>query len=159
MITIKQADLNDAAQAAAIIDLLNRYAQHPMGGGEALPQYTQANLIDALKQRRECRILLAYDGATPIGLCNCFEGFSTFACKPLLNIHDLYVADGYRNLGIAKKLLAGAEEIARESGCCKLTLEVLSGNQAAKMSYAGVGFKPYQLNEEFGHAEFWQKYL
>ncbi len=159
MITIKQADLNDSAQAAAIVDLLNRYAQHPMGGGESLPEYTRQNLIKALQQRQEYRALLAYDGDTPIGLCNCFEGFSSFACKPLLNIHDLFVSDGYRNQGIAKRLLAAAEDIARQSGCCKLTLEVLSGNEAAKTSYAGIGYKPYQLNEEFGHAEFWQKYL
>lgn len=159
MITIQQADLDNAIEAKAIVTLLNEYALHPMGGAEALPDYTQKNLITALQQRPEYRALLAYDGDKPIGLCNCFEGFSTFACKPLLNIHDLYVADGYRNQGIARRLLAAAEDMARESGCCKLTLEVLSGNEAAKTSYAGAGFKPYQLNEQFGQAQFWQKYL
>lgn len=159
MITIQQADLYNAIEAKAIVTLLNEYALHPMGGAEALPDYTQKNLITALQQRPEYRALLAYDGDTAIGLCNCFEGFSTFACKPLLNIHDLYVADGYRNQGIARRLLAAAEDMARESGCCKLTLEVLSGNEAAKTSYAGAGFKPYQLNEQFGQAQFWQKYL
>lgn len=159
MITIQQADLDNATEAKAIVGLLNEYALHPMGGAEALSDYTRKNLIAALQQRPEYRALLAYDGDTAIGLCNCFEGFSTFACKPLLNIHDLYVADGYRNQGIARQLLAAAEDMARESGCCKLTLEVLSGNKAAKTSYAGAGFKPYQLDEQFGQAQFWQKYL
>lgn len=159
MIDIRKADLSDPAQAANVVDLLNRYAMHPMGGGEPLPEYTRKHLAATLAQRDDFSALLAYDGDQPVGLCNCFEGFSTFACKPLLNIHDLYVADGYRNRAIARQLLAAAEALARASGCCKLTLEVLSGNAAAKKSYTAVGFKPYRLNDEFGAAEFWQKYL
>ncbi len=158
-IKIQQADLHDPQQGDAIVDLLNRYALHPMGGGEALPDATRKHLVSALQQRDDCIVLLARDGGQTIGLCNCFEGFSTFACKPLLNIHDLYVADGYRNHGVARQLLAFAADIARARGCAKLTLEVLSGNIAAKKSYAGAGFKPYRLNDEFGQAEFWQKYL
>lgn len=159
MITIRKAELSDPQQAQAVVDLLNRYALHPMGGGEALPEFTRRHLIDELKKHDEFSALLAYDGAKPVGLCNCFKGFSTFACKPLLNIHDLYVGDGYRNRGIARQLLASAEALAHETGCNKLTLEVLSGNAPAKKSYRDAGFKPYRLNDEFGQAEFWQKYL
>lgn len=35
---------------------------------------------------------LAYRGTGPIGPAPCFRGFPTFAARPLVNIHDLFVA-------------------------------------------------------------------
>lgn len=35
--------------------------------------------------------VLAFDADQPVGLINAIEGFSTFACKPLINIHDVIV--------------------------------------------------------------------
>lgn len=159
MIQFKLADLSNPQQANAIVELLDQYAQHPMGGSEALPDFTRKNLISTLKTRKECTIILAYDGNEAIGLCNCFEAFSTFACKPLLNIHDLYVAEAYRNRGIAKQMMQKAEQVAAEKNCCKMTLEVLTKNEAARKSYRASGYRPYQLDEQFGVAEFWQKPL
>ena len=89
----------------------------------------------------------------------CFEGFSTFACKPLLNIHDIIVAKAHRGHGIAKSLLAKAEEIALSLGCCKLTLEVLEGNIVAQAAYKASGFAGYALDLKMGMALFWQKKL
>jgi hypothetical protein len=31
----------------------------------------------------------APEAEVAVGLVNCFEGFSTFACKPLVNVHEL----------------------------------------------------------------------
>lgn len=159
MIHSKLADLSNPEQAESVINLLNQYALHPMGGGEALSEFTRLNLIPTLLTRKECSIILAYDDEKTVGLCNCFEAFSTFASKPLLNIHDLFVVEAYRNQGLAKQMMALAEDIARKKGCCKMTLEVLSKNEAAKKSYHASGYRPYQLDEQFGLAEFWQKYL
>lgn len=159
MIDIRIADLSDPAQGQAIVSLLDQYARHPMGGGETLPEYTRNNLAAALQARTDCTVILAYDGDTPIGLCNCFECFSTFACQPILNIHDVYVADGYRGKGVAPLMMQKAEQVARANGCCKLTLEVLTHNAAAKASYSASGYAPYRLDEQFGQAEFWQKSL
>ena len=159
MIQIKLVDLSNDKQANAVIELLNEYAQHPMGGGQALPEFTQKNLITTLKTRKECSIFLAYDDNVTVGLCNCFEAFSTFACKPLLNIHDLYVTEAYRKQGIGRQLMLRAEQLARDNGCYKMTLEVLSKNEPAKKSYRACGYQPYQLDEQFGYAEFWQKLL
>src|SRR5690606_23942155 len=95
----------------------------------------------------------------PAGLAICFEGFSSFYCMPLLNIHDLVVLEKYRGLGISHKLLARVEELAKQNGCCKLTLEVLEGNVIAQKAYRSFGFKGYELVAEMGHAMFWQKKL
>ena len=130
-----------------------------MGGGQELPAFVQDNLIAELLRRKEAHVLLAYSEQTPVGLAIMMVGFSTFACMPLLNIHDVVVLNGYRGQGIAQKLLFKAEEIAQSLGCCKLTLEVLEGNKAAQSAYKLSGFAGYELNPQMGKALFWQKKL
>lgn len=147
------------AHAAAILYLLNEYAKDDMGGGEELSAYAKANLIAELRKRQGTHIVLAFVDNSPAGLAICFEGFSTFACKPLLNIHDIVVLKKYRGRGISKRLLAKAEEIALGLGCCKLTLEVLEGNSVAQAAYKASGFAGYELDPKLGKAMFWQKKL
>jgi GNAT superfamily N-acetyltransferase len=94
-----------------------------------------------------------------VGLINCFEGFSTFACRPLVNVHDVVVLESHRGRRITQRMLAKVEEEARRRGACKLTLEVLSGNARAMKAYARDGFAGYQLDPSFGTATFMQKKL
>lgn len=159
MVEIVDADLSLPKHADAIVDLLNDYALDPMGGGDGLPAFARANLVDELRKRHWMRGLLAFANGEAAGLAICIEGFSTFACKPLLNIHDLAVARKFRRLGIAKLLLARIEATARAMGCCKITLEVLEGNRIAQSAYKACGYAPYQLDPEMGRAMFWQNVL
>lgn len=159
MIRIHMADLHRQEDANAVLDLLSQYAADPMGGGQPLPEYTHENLITALSIRQDCIVVLAYHENRAVGLCNCFEGFSTFACHPLLNIHDVFVTQHYRGQGIASQMMQKAEQVAKDRGCCKLTLEVLANNESAKKAYTALGYKPYELDKQFGQAEFWQKPL
>jgi ribosomal protein S18 acetylase RimI-like enzyme len=94
-----------------------------------------------------------------VGLVNCIEGFSTFQCRPLVNVHDVAVLASHRGQRIAEQMLALVEAMARERGACKLTLEVLQGNQGARRLYERVGFAGYQLDPTMGQAQFWQKWL
>lgn len=159
MTNIIRADFADGAHRAAVLDLLDAYARDPMGGGEPLSDTTRANLLDEMARRPYIFSLLAIVDERPVGLANCIEGFSTFAARPLLNIHDIAVLSGFRGLGIGRALLAEAESIARSRGCCKMTLEVLQGNTTARAAYLSLGFKPYTLDDTLGCAEFWHKYL
>jgi GNAT superfamily N-acetyltransferase len=153
------ADLSLPSHGETIIYLLNEYAKDEMGGGAELSVFVKNNLVSELKKRQGVYIILAFVDAHPAGLVNCFEGFSTFACKPLLNIHDVIVIAEYRGRGISKKLLNKAEEIAIDLGCCKLTLEVLEGNTIAQVGYKSCGYSGYELNPKMGKAMFWQKKL
>ena len=65
----------------------------------------------------------------------------------------------FRGNGISQKMLEKVEEIARTKGCCKITLEVLSNNEAAKSAYRKFGFSDYVLDAKAGTALFWQKQL
>ncbi|MHB1144886.1 MAG: GNAT family N-acetyltransferase [Thiobacillus sp.] len=159
MIEVIRARYDDPTHAAALIDLLDHYARDPAGGGAPLSGFARGNLIASLAARPFVFSVLAFDGATPVGLVNAIEGFSTFACKPLVNVHDVVVAASHRGHGIAARLFAEVEAIARERGACKLTLEVLSGNHAARALYEKLGFDDYRLDPGMGHAQFMQKWL
>jgi GNAT superfamily N-acetyltransferase len=159
VIEIVAADLSRPAHAEATLALLDQYAQDPMGGGKGLSEFAKANLIQELRQRPWVRVFLAWQAAEPVALAICFEGFSTFACKPLLNIHDLVVAAKYRRRGYARQMLQEIEAFARGMGCCKLTLEVLEGNRVAQALYAQCGYAGYELDPTTGKAMFWQHLL
>jgi len=151
------ADYADTEHGQDIIHLLDEYANDPMGGGQPLSAFTKNKLISSLTNIPKAFSILSYIDSIPVGLANCFEGFSTFQCKPLINIHDIAVINKYRGKGIGQNLLQKIEEIAVERQCCKITLEVLDGNESAISAYKKFGFSPYELQSEYGHAMFWEK--
>ena len=119
---IIEADFSNPNHSETIVKLLNEYALDPMGGGRGLSDYVKDNLAKELQKRDGARAILAFVDAEAAGMLICFEGFSTFACRPLLNIHDIVVTKKHRGKGMAKGMLQMAEAIASELGCCKLTL-------------------------------------
>jgi ribosomal protein S18 acetylase RimI-like enzyme len=156
---VLRADYADPIHASALVTLLDAYAQDPAGGGKALTEYAKTHLVRELAARPQAFSVLAFDASTPVGLINCIEGFSTFQCRPLVNVHDVVVLASHRGQRVAEKMLVLAEGIARERGACKLTLEVLQGNQSARRLYERVGFAGYQLDPAMGQAQFLQKWL
>jgi ribosomal protein S18 acetylase RimI-like enzyme len=153
------ADYANPIHARAVVQLLNMYASDEMGGAHPLSQFAQDNVVAELAKRPQAFSVLAFAGDEPVGLVNCIEGFSTFACKPLVNIHDVAVHPGFRKQGVGRQMLALVEAISRERGACKLTLEVLQGNAPAARLYNEVGFVGYQLVATMGQAVFLQKPL
>ena len=154
-----RADYHNPVHAAALVQLLDAYAQDPAGGGEALSEFAKANLARELAARPQAFSVLAFAGDEAVGLVNCIEGFSTFACRPLVNVHDVAVLAGFRGQRVGEQMLALVEQIAQERGACKLTLEVLAGNASAIRLYERVGFAGYQLDPAMGQAQFLQKWL
>ena len=161
-IRVVRADYARPEHAAALVMLLDAYASDPMGGGEPLSDFAKHQLVPSLAARPQAFSVLAFaseDDSVPVGLVNCIEGFSTFKCQPLVNVHDLAVLPGHRGRRIGEQMLALVERIALERGACKLTLEVLSGNSSAEKLYRRAGFAHYELDPAMGQAGFMQKWL
>ncbi len=186
---IHRVDYLAARDASDLRMLLDLYARDPMGGAEPLAASALERLCADLARRPDAASFLAYRPSgqpsrpdpsetgeshgqpspssageslaqwAPVGLINCFEGYSTFKAQPLLNVHDIVVHPRVRGQGIGQALLAAAQQLAIDRGCCKLTLEVLSGNTVAMKSYDRFGFAYYQLDPEAGHAVLMQKWL
>ena len=158
-VTVVDVDYADPGHARALLDLLDHYARDPAGGGQGLRPEVLAGLVPALAARPTAFSVLAFEGGEAVGLVNCFEGFSTFAARPLVNVHDVVVRDTHRGRGIAERMLERVEALARARGACKLTLEVLSGNAPALRVYERAGFAAYALDPAIGTARFLQKSL
>ena len=156
---IVEADLDRSEHQQAIIDLLDAYSRDPMGNGAPLPADVKRALVPGLRDHPTTIVFLAYRRGRPVGLAICFRGFSTFAAKPLINIHDLAVLPEHRGLGVGRGLLDAVAAKGRTMGCCKLTLEVLENNHRARVLYEAMGFAQATYQPAAGGALFMCKPL
>ncbi|NVK02997.1 MAG: GNAT family N-acetyltransferase [Oceanospirillaceae bacterium] len=156
---VDRVDYTNPDDQLALVNLLNAYAQDPLGGGAGLTPEVQKRLPEALSRMPgACSFIVRRDGA-PLGLLNAFTGFSTFNARPLINIHDVFVVPEARGSGVLQMLFDAIEAEARAQNCCKITLEVLEENHRAQAAYRRQGFRGYDVGEVGGEALFWQKKL
>ena len=146
-VEIVDADFDNTAHRAGVLDVLNSYAADPVGGGEPLSPDVRERLVPALRDHPTALVLLAIAEGRPVGIAVCFLGFSTFRARPLLNIHDLAALPEWRGKGVGGALLAAAEDRARRRGCCKLTLEVQDDNRWALALYESFGFSDFVVGD------------
>ena len=156
---IIKADLATKPHQQAVVSMINAYASDPMGDGKPLASKVKEKLIAGLRNHPTTLIFLAMRESVPVGIAVCFGGFSTFAARPLLNIHDIYVASEVRGQGVGRMLLEHVERAAQATDCCKLTLEVQERNTHAQKVYAAHGFSQSTYVEEAGGALFLSKVL
>ncbi|MEZ6194070.1 MAG: GNAT family N-acetyltransferase [Phycisphaerales bacterium] len=145
MIHVIRADYDNPRHKDDIEAMLDAYARDPMGGGRPLPEDVMQRLVPGLKAHPASYTFLAYRGdpdndGQVAGIANCFLGFSTFAGRPLINIHDLAVHHSARRMGVGRKLLDAVRDHAISLGCCGVTLEIRDDNTAAWKLYADYGF-------------------
>ena len=139
-ISTSLADFGNPKHATAIVDLINDYATEPHGGGRTLNEAISSKIVSGMQATPGAFTMLSWDGDQPVGVAVCFRGFSTFAAKPLVNIHDLSVLNSRRGQGIGTMLLTAVENHAKSMGCCKVTLEVREENPQAEKLYLRVGY-------------------
>jgi GNAT superfamily N-acetyltransferase len=97
-------------------------------------------------------VFMALKDGKPVGIANCFVGYSTFYAKKLINVHDLGVIESERGQGIGGMLLKKVSDYAKEQDFCKVTLEVLQHNPARRL-YEREGFEygdpPYYFMNKY----------
>ena len=98
-ISIVEADLDRTDHQEAVVQLIDAYAQDPVILSQPLSQEVRRGLIPGLQKHPTTLVLLAYCDNEAIGVAVCFLGFSTFAAKPLINIHDFAVLPQHRGQG------------------------------------------------------------
>src|SRR6266481_1079550 len=86
-VQIVEANLDQPAHQDAVLKLVDAYSADAMGDGRPLSGEARKRLLPGLREHPTTLIFLAYQGAEPVGIAVCFRGFSTFAARPLINIH------------------------------------------------------------------------
>lgn len=140
-----------------LVELMRQYLRDIKGQDAVLLPVIEASLAREIAQRSNIVTALAFVDDVPAGFCIGIDSFSTFACKPVLNIHDIFAAPAFRGQGIGKALLKTMEDIARERDCGKMTLEVLEHNHRALRLYERCGFGPHVQDPALGRALFYEK--
>jgi ribosomal protein S18 acetylase RimI-like enzyme len=158
-VTITCADLSNPEHQRDVVKLTAAYASDEMGNGAPLPAEVLERLIAGLQAHPTTIIFLAYADDQAVGIATCFVGFSTFAAKELINIHDFAVLAAYRGQGVGKALMRAVENHARQRGCVKLTLEVQQNNLRARRIYESAGFAQAVYGESSGGSLFYTKPL
>jgi ribosomal protein S18 acetylase RimI-like enzyme len=158
-IRVVEADLKLPEHQQAVLAMIEAYSRDSMGRAKPLDPDVRARLIPGLQRHPTTLVFLAFDGDQAVGAAVCFISFSTFAAKPLINIHDFVILSALRGRGVGRCLLEAIEGKARELGCCKLTLEVMDNNHRALRMYEAAGFVRYALQKEAGTAIFMSKPL
>ena len=92
--------------------------------------------------RPAAEILIAYDGAEPVGFALFFQTYSTFLAKPGLYLEDLFVRPSARGKGIGRKLLTYLARLAVERNYGRLEWRVLDWNETAIRFYRSIGAQP-----------------
>lgn len=109
------------------------------------PEYAN-NIISKIKKNNGI-IFLAFDNKKIVG---CIVGIiekqskkNLLECVPTKagRILELFVADGYRNYGIGKKLIKKLENYLRKKKCDVIRVEVFEPNKKAHYFYNGLGFR------------------
>lgn len=163
-IEIVRADLEAADHQSVVLEMLNAYAMDPMGDERPLSDDARENLIDGLRKHPTTLVFFARrkvegGNSEPVGIAICFRGFSTFAAKPLINLHDFYVDASVRGQGVGGRLLRAIEDEGVQTACCKLTLEVQENNTRARQVYDRFGFSQATYAKDAGGALFMSKKL
>ena len=155
---VLRADLHDAQHSQHFLTLLDLYMRHPMGASRPLDPTLHDQLLRGLRTHPGTFVLLAMSSGCAVGLAVSFLGFSTFQARLLLNLHDLIVAPAFRGRGVGRKLMEAVELLARELGCCRVTLEVRQDNHTARQLYRQCGFRDGSDDTGPGY-DFWVKPL
>lgn len=141
------------ADLATILQLIRDLAEYERAPDAVVA--TETGLREVLfGARRSAEVLLALEGAEPVGFAVYFHNFSTWLGRPGLYLEDLFVKPEKRGNGYGRALLERLAKIAKERGCGRMEWAVLDWNEPAIQFYRKLGAQPmdewtvFRLTEE-----------
>lgn len=90
-------------------------------------------------RRRYFDTLICTQAARPIAFALYYFTYSTFACRPILFVEDLFVLPDERGQGAGKLLMSALARIAIRQGCSQMAWNVLHWNTPAIKFYRRLG--------------------
>ncbi len=131
------------AEVPLILQLIRELADYERAPDDAVA--TEAQLDKVLfGENPSAEVILAREGAEPVGFAVYFFNFSTWLGQPGLYLEDLFVRPAHRGKGYGRLLLARLAQIARERDCGRMEWAVLEWNEPAIQFYKKLGAKPME---------------
>ncbi len=131
------------AEVPTILQLIRELADYERAPQDAVA--TEAQLDEVLfGEDPSARVLIAREGAEPVGFAVYFFNFSTWLGRPGIYLEDLFVKPEQRGKGYGRALLVRLAEIAAERGCGRMEWAVLDWNEPAIQFYKKLGAKPME---------------
>ncbi len=118
-VRIEEVDWVDEGHQRAVVHLIDAYAREPIEGGRGLSTFARENVVAGLRTHPASLVLLAFCGETAVGIAVCLRGFSTFAARPLINIHDLAVLREWQGRGVGSALLEAVALRSNRAGAAR----------------------------------------
>lgn len=143
-IRVREAVLDDEADVERLFAILDAYARGAGGQNAPLPESSRAALGPGLRAAPNALVLFGEQAGEVVGAAVCFWGYSTFAGRPSVNLHDFSVLPSAQGQGVGTALLEELERRARARGCAKMTLEVHATNEGARRLYARFGYEGWE---------------
>jgi ribosomal protein S18 acetylase RimI-like enzyme len=134
-IVVRQASLEDLD---ALTGLFDEYRQFYGRESDLMAART---FLRARFNHGESTLFIAHDLANPVGFAQLYPSFSSVSMVRTFILNDLYVRPKIRRKGVARSLLAAAENFGNALGAVRLTLSTAITNEQAQALYLAAGWK------------------
>jgi GNAT superfamily N-acetyltransferase len=135
-ITIRPGREADARALAAMANELNLFEGKP--GDIYTGDLVEAQAFGAVPLYS---VVVAEAGGELVGYAFFHDGYNSEIAAPCVWLHDLFVREQARSLGVGRRLMAAVARVTVERGATSLCWGVLSSNRRARAFYAGLGAK------------------
>lgn len=134
-VTLRDATADDIPTILALVRELAEYERDPEAA-VATPELLYAAMFGP---GAVARAVMAEERGEPLGFALYFFNFSTWTGRPGLYLEDFYVRPFARGRGIGTKLFRQLARIARDRGCGRMELSVLTWNLEPMRLYERLG--------------------
>ena len=135
-ITIRPARAEDAGTRAAMANELNLFEGKP--GDVYSEELVKAQAFGATPL---FSVLVAEVDGELVGYAFFHDSYDSEIAGPSVWLHDVFVREHARSLGVGRHLMAAVARATVERGVTSLWWGVLSSNRRARAFYAGLGAK------------------
>lgn len=134
-VALRDATPDDIPTILALVRELAEYERDP-DAAVATPELLYAAMFGP---NAVARAVLAVEDGEAIGFALYFFNFSTWTGRSGLYLEDFYVRPSARGRGVGTRLFRRLAEIARERGCGRMELSVLTWNLEPMRLYERLG--------------------
>ncbi|HVN70363.1 MAG TPA: GNAT family N-acetyltransferase [Candidatus Binatia bacterium] len=131
-----------AGDAAAIAPLFDAYRQFFAGRAEF---DASARFLTERLARGECIVFFASTGGEVEGFITLYPLWSSWHCKRIWFLSDLYVRESSRKRGIGRRLVERVIAYAHETGASSVMVELPHREPHLREFYVRLGFRDDEL--------------